>query len=175
MSSNKFISSGCDPGLVNFAFSIIKYLPNQRKVLHSHMVKNRVTDLKINVLQQRLAFYKEIRSYLIKYKPSVIAIERFMVRGRFGQSIAECISFMLGILSGLCAKLKIKFQLITASSWKNAFHRALKKDLKKLYKFLRPLPPHIVDSVLQATYAIDPTYKNFSTDYLKQLRATWKK
>lgn len=168
------ITAGCDLGMKNFAISIVRKRKNTFKILHAKMVKNLVTSMKENVLEQRFAFYMEIKKVLVKYRPTELIAERFMVRGRFGGSIAECLNFMIGTLAGLCHKLKIKFRAITASQWKNSFQHAMNKKLIGLYKYLKPLPPHIVDSALQATYGITPKYEKWSIDYLKQLRSRWK-
>jgi Holliday junction resolvasome RuvABC endonuclease subunit len=167
------IAVGCDLGLVNFGFSIIHYSATKQKVLHRHLVVNRVTDFKERMLEQRQAFYLEIRKLLRKYKPKILVVERFMTRGRFGQAIGECLTFMLAVLAELCHRLKIEFKAVTSASWKNAFQRRTQKKLDNLYKYLKPLPPHIVDSVLQATYGLDPTYQHWSINYLKKAKETW--
>ena len=122
----------CDPGVRNFAYSIIEYDTSNKpfhvrkvKVLQHGVVGCTVTELKSanSLYRQRLKFGSVFKRLKRDFKPTHSLAERFMSRGfGGGASTAEKINFMIGVLHGLdVAGHPLK--LIGASVWKNEVKR----------------------------------------------------
>ena len=163
---------GCDPGLINFAGTLVAFKGNEYRVLRNVMIVKTITDLKQNLEKSRDKFLKEIAKVgIYKEKKRVLSrlvIERFQARGfAGGASISEAVSLMLGVL--LTAGVASHFHTVTAASWKNAVNRVF--DLKEFYKkaWAKPLriEPHRIDSVLMCLYSEDLHNK---TSHIKGLK-----
>ena len=117
------------------------------------LMTNTIHDLTVFGLQ-RDAFLKEIDAWITHYKPDGIVIERFQTRGLQGPLI-EQVSIMLGLIAGSYPRIPIK--LITASTWKNKFHRRFKDRellLDDLYKVCKTTP-HQLDACLIGVYGLE--------------------
>jgi hypothetical protein len=143
----------CDPGTANFAYAVTRIRikqPFRFKILESGMIQNPIRDLTGLLADQTKAFEDEIHGLIEQYGVDVIIAERFMNRGRNGNT-GELVSFMLGIM------MKIPdthLTLITAAQWKNAFNKL--QDLKELYKEMKQrcrMEPHPIDAVCMSIYS----------------------
>lgn len=143
----------CDPGTANFAYAVTRIRikqPFRFKIKESGMIQNPIRDLTGLLTQQTEAFENEINALIEKYGVDVIIAERFMNRGRNGNT-GELVSFMLGIMMKIP---DIHLTLITAAQWKNAFNKI--QDLKELYKEMKAecrLEPHPIDAVCMSIYS----------------------
>lgn len=139
---------GTDPGTANFAFSVTRVkinAPFRYKVLKTGMIENTVRDLTGLLDKQSEAFKKEIKALVKEYDVDVIMAERFMNRGRNGNT-GELVSFMLGLMKEIKGT---HLTLLTAAQWKNAFNRI--QDLKALYKE-SSLVAHRIDAACISIY-----------------------
>lgn len=139
---------GCDPGTANFAFSVTRVKikePFRYKILETGMIHNTVRDLTGLLNDQKEAFKSELNALIDKYGVNIIVAERFMNRGRNGNT-GELVSFMLGLMSEIP---DTHLTLITAAQWKNAFNRV--QDLKALYKE-SSLVAHRIDATCISIY-----------------------
>lgn len=112
-------------------------------------------------MQILLIKFSKIIDKILKKDISIFTAERYMVRGRFGQAQAECISFMLGIIAEKCRKKKIPFKVISAATWKNKVNKHQKDYLETIYKWCKDkykMPPHHIDSFLQGCYGAEIPY-----------------
>lgn len=135
-----------DPGKTHFAYAIYK-----RNSLIAHgTIENTLKDLKEGFLynKQRIAFLKEIKRKFKKYldEPCLIAIERFVARGRSMGNVSECIGMMLGMMSWLFRKHYVT--LIMASSWKNHFNK------KEIMPENKNIVIHELDAMCIGAYAM---------------------
>jgi Holliday junction resolvasome RuvABC endonuclease subunit len=160
-----------DPGLNNFAYSVIK----NGKVIDCGFINDTVNDLRSEVLKDLTKkFYKKIKSLIKLHKPNLIIAERFMVRAKFLGASAEKISFMMGIVAQLAYRNKIEFELVTSALWKNRFNREIgKNELNIIYKKIKPILPHVIDSTFIGLYIVGP-YTDKSVEVaIKQVRYSW--
>lgn len=143
----------CDPGTANFAFCVTRIRiqqPFRYKLLETGMIQNPIRDLTGLLTEQTERFENEIQTLIDKYGVDIIIAERFMNRGRNGNT-GELVSFMLGIMMKMS---DIHLTLITAAQWKNAFNKL--QDLKELYKEMKKrckLEPHPIDAACMSIYA----------------------
>lgn len=138
----------CDPGTANFSSSIVRVLieaPFRYKILKTGMVQNPIRDLTGNLQKQVAAFEREMKREVKQFDVDIIVAERFMNRGRNGNT-GELVSFMCGILMKISGT---HLELITAAQWKNAFNRV--QDLKALYKE-SSLVAHRIDAACIGIY-----------------------
>jgi Holliday junction resolvasome RuvABC endonuclease subunit len=165
-----------DPGGSNFGLAVTKISKKRSKylVLYSGMLKCPIKDLKGDWTAEVVAFEKEVKSIIRKFKPTHFIAERYVLRKTVtGGTTTEGISMMLGI-AGLILK-KIKCKLITAALWKNAIGRAFgKESLKLWYKtdVKTVCTPHQFDAALIGLYLMWDTkhYTGFSKEkLLKQI------
>lgn len=94
-------------------------------------------------------FVDEIDYLFTKYKITHVAMERYMNRGRFGDTI-ESVSMMIGIICAMAQQRNITFYLVSAGVWKNAIARQ-GGDLESLYehgKIKYRLTPHEIDAII---------------------------
>lgn len=162
---------GTDPGTANFAYAVTRVRigqPFKYKILESGMIQRPVRDLTGLLVEQSNAFEREIKSLVRKYDVDVIMAERFMNRGRNGNT-GELVSFMLGLMY----KIKgVHLTLITAAQWKNAFNRA--QDLKELYKE-SSLLAHRIDAVCISIYGASMYLNTPAFDFLKTRYSKFRK
>lgn len=143
----------CDPGTANFAYAVTRIRikqPFRFKLLESGMIQNPVRDLTGLLVDQTKAFEDEIQSLIDQYGVNVIIAERFMNRGRNGNT-GELVSFMLGLMMKIP---ETHLTLITAAQWKNAFNKF--QDLKELYKEMKrrcKMEPHPIDAACMSIYS----------------------
>ena len=144
-----------DPGLVNSALVVLDY--KKRKVVYQTMVPVAITVLKNEEKDaQTKAFRKWYRKQIKKYKPTAFIAERFQNRGfRGGQSISECVSFMLGHIDSICCVNKVQTKLVSAVVWKNKVNKCFSlEDCYSIGKELK-VPPHKIDSLFMNLYLND--------------------
>ena len=192
---NTFTVLSGDPGLTNYAVCVTQYKKGKLKILKIGMIKSIIKNLVANDIVKTVGpkrkrekivikgnmylthkFIKRFSKLLDEYKPDEVVMERFQNRGfRGGQSIAECISFMLGVLAALCEMRKIKYTWITAAQWKNQFNRQLSLD--KVYDEIKKkwrIEPHVWDALCQGMYVADRenlyTYKRLKREKSKVVK-----
>lgn len=161
-SSERILS--CDPGVKNFAISIVDY-GSQVKWVNSFMVSAPITGMGADALGAKADEFADYFEGLINlYRPNKIAIETFMQRS-FRSNQASPINFMIGIIYALCRKYKIEFHVLMASQWK----KELKKQVAVVdsfydltYPVKQRLPNHIIDSIFIGTYHSSNQYKSQS-------------
>lgn len=143
----------CDPGTANFAYAVTRIRiqqPFRYKLLESGMIENPIRDLTGLLSEQTKRFENEIQTLMDKFGVDIIIAERFMNRGRNGNT-GELVSFMLGIMMKM---EDIHLTLITAAQWKNAFNKL--QDLKEMYKEMKKrckMEPHPIDAACMSIYA----------------------
>lgn len=168
-----------DPGTSakSFAWAITSKTKKDKETLVvSSMLRYPINDLtESSLAQQKLLFVKEMKSIIKTFNPTDIVAERYQVRGRFMGAASEKISFMLGILSTLYPK--IDYHLIIASQWKNKFNQCFSANLDVLYKELKPIPPHIIDSCLIGYYQLNREkknpFENWKAAMIRRLEKRW--
>lgn len=143
----------CDPGTANFAYAVTRIRikqPFRYKLLESGMIQNPVRDLTGLLADQTAAFENELQELVDTYGVNIIIAERFMNRGRNGNT-GELVSFMLGIMMKM---EDVHLTLITAAQWKNAFNKI--QDLKELYKEMKTrcrMEAHPIDAACMSIYS----------------------
>ncbi len=141
-----------DPGSRNMGISCVAVNTEGRvKVIANSIVTNPVNDL-TQFGPRRDAFLSEIDRWIDQFQPNGIIAERFQTRG-IGGPLIEQVSVMLGLLSGRYHTLPVK--LITAATWKNAFHRRFEHaTLDELYRESLTTP-HQLDSCFIGLYGLE--------------------
>jgi hypothetical protein len=141
-----------DPGSTNMGISILAVNEDRKvKVVANSIITKPVHDL-VCFNESRFEFLAEITRWIELYDPQVIFAERFQPRGIKGKTV-EAVNLMIGMLSGKYEDLD--FMLVTAGTWKNAFHRRFKNhSLDHLYKLTRTTP-HALDSILLGLYCAE--------------------
>lgn len=149
---------GNDAGSTNYGFSVIEFSKKNNKVkykiLECGQLKNTVKDLKLPAKPILNKYKKEIKKKIKKYGIKHHICERYMPRGRFGNT-SEYVNIMIGFL--LAQKLPVT--ILTASTWKNRVNKFIGKKQKgeklsgldKFYKIVC-VPPHEIDATFQAMY-----------------------
>ncbi len=103
-----------DPGSKNFSLCVIK----NNKVLGTQMLKNPLKEIKSATFSKIINdFSYEISSIINTVKPSVIVIERWVVRG-FGSGSADLIAKMDGMIIEMCRWKGIYYHSIMSGQWK---------------------------------------------------------
>lgn len=142
-----------DPGTTNMGISLVGVDKDLNvEVLANAVMTHPIHELAVNYKTGFNLFMIEIDRWVQMFEPDAIVLERFMTRGggSMGQTI-ECIGIMIGALS---AKYDLPIKLLSAATWKNAYHRKfLGEDLKKTYKICCTAP-HQLDATLIGCYAI---------------------
>jgi Holliday junction resolvasome RuvABC endonuclease subunit len=167
---------GFDPGINNFGYAVVKFTNHRPKILDFDLLASTVKELTNDVfLIQCQAFALLVKSIIKKYGPKRLIMERFINRGRFFAALVEKISVMIGIAQQICSKAKVTLLVVTSASWKNAFQRETKQDLKVIYKTYKPLPPHCIDSLLLTLYGYTKlnSYTDFNFKLLRRARRKW--
>jgi len=161
-----------DPGSRNMGVSLIATNEKHRvKVVANSIVTNPINDL-VAFNAARSKFLTEVHRWVTLYDPQGFIAERFQTRGNGGPLI-EQVSSMLGLIGGKYEDKPCK--LVTAATWKNAFHRRFDVELEELYK-LTLTTPHQLDSIfigifgLEQGLQIELDYDPF--DIVKQAEAT---
>lgn len=161
---------GNDAGSTNYGYSVIKfYLKNNKlkyQILECGQLNNRLTDLKVPAKTQLKKYINEINAKIRKYKIEQHICERYMPRGRFGNT-SEYVNIMIGYL--LASKLPVT--LITASMWKNRLNRFM-GGKGKLDKFCKAVcvPQHEIDATFQAMYLAEKIFKMEILDKFKHIK-----
>ena len=160
-----------DPGLNNFAFSaaIYKFKKDKlrRIIIDKYgFIKNPIRNMAGEVNPGIIAYTKEIKSLIKEFKPDIVVIERFQIRGRFMGLTAELVPLMMGILFYMLNNMHIFFFPVTAASWKNELKRRTGLELKVLYK---TYIPHLVDAFCLGAYKAnnDSVYRYIKRNYKK--------
>lgn len=155
---NKITVMGNDAGSTNYGYSVIKFKVKHGevsyKILECGQLQNTLKDLKVVAKPILNKYKKEIRAKIKKYGINNMICERFMPRGRFGNT-SEFVNIMIGFL--LAQKEPVL--LLTASTWKNRVNKFIGKKKKgeklsgldKFYKIVC-VPPHEIDATFQAMY-----------------------
>lgn len=107
-------------------------------------------------------FTDELDYLFSLYKITHMSAERFMSRGRGGDSTIEAISLMLGLVIAECAKRDVPYTILAAATWKLACARAVgdKEILAELYHYAKSeygKEPHAFDAALMAAYTVVDT------------------
>lgn len=133
---------------------------------------------KLSLMRSIKVFIKEFGSDLDRIKPGRVTAERFLTRGFRGAGI-EMINFMLGMMAAECFHRGIKFQAITASTWKNAINRRFnnKEALRTVYKGFKIKERHYVDAFLIAHFRFDKKFTKLKSidDIVKKIQVRIKK
>jgi len=160
-----------DPGIRNFAFSIIS--DKQDVLLSGHLI-NTIQNIN-NEMENEILLYKDAISTVLKKaklkKDDYIVIERYQSRGHKGTQI-EIVNAMIGITGCLFERLI----LIAPVVWKNYMKKKYgTNDMHKLIK-VDGLTPHMADSIGLGSYVMERrlNYENFFTNLLSK-EWTWKK
>ena len=151
---------GIDPGTKNFgAFAgEVNKGVTKVNVHHSEMFDHAMQELKGDALEQVRVFEREYMKLLTVHRPDIITIERFQSRGLKGKTV-ELVNVMMGVMMSANVKYvesnpKLKVQLLTASTWKNAVNRV--SDLELIYRVMKKhgVVAHRVDAALMSLYKI---------------------
>lgn len=107
-------------------------------------------------------FLDEVSYIFSTYYITRVVAERFMSRGRGGDSTIEAISLMIGLILAECKKLSLHYTVLAAATWKLTCARAAndKEILPKLYAYAKRQygkEPHAFDAALMALYTVVPT------------------
>jgi hypothetical protein len=160
----KITVMGNDAGSTNYGYSVIRFTKNRNKIKYKILecgeLQTKLKDLKIPPKPALKKYYKEIKLKVIKYKIDHFICERYMPRGRFGNT-SEFVNIMIGYL---IAK-KTPVYLLTASTWKNRLNKFVGKkqvdELSGLSKFYKVVgvPPHEIDATFQAMFLAEKLFK----------------
>lgn len=170
----KHVVMGNDAGSSNYGYSVIKFKLGSDsrityRILECGQLSNTLKELKVPAKPILNKFSKEIKLKIKKYGIDNLICERFMPRGRFGNT-SEFVNIMIGFL--IAQKLPVL--LLTASTWKNKVNKFLGKKTKetklsgldKFYKIVC-VPPHEVDATFQAIYLAE---KLFNIEILERFK-----
>lgn len=161
----KITIMGNDAGSTNYGYSVIKFTKSRNKIkykiLECGQLNNTLKDLKVPAKPILNKYKKEINAKIKKYAITDMICERFMPRGRFGNT-SEFVNIMIGFL--LAQKQPVL--LLTASTWKNRVNKYIGKKQKgdklsgldKFYKVVG-VPPHEIDATFQAIYLAEKLFK----------------
>lgn len=156
---------GHDPGTSNYGWSAMEFTSKAKvRVIRCGMLTNMIKEL-LGDYPKTLAlpFRKEVQHIIDKARPKFVGIERYVPR-RQGLS-NESVNYMIGHVLCHHAHTDISFSLMLAATWKNNFNKLL--DIEAFYLQCRPVPDHVVDSVLICLYAA--AMRNvFNTGKLRQ-------
>lgn len=150
----------CDPGTKNSAMFVADITLRDGKikkfkVVASFMMTVTRTD---HTSSSRKEFQKYIKTIKKKYKPDVFVCERFQPRGiHLKCSIIEQVNWMI---SEMCSIFNVDEKLVTAASWKNAYTKRGKVDLKEIYKEFKTIGPHRLDCMLMLLNQYNINHKN---------------
>jgi len=139
-----------DPGSRNCGISVVACNEHGRvKIVSNSLVTKPISDL-VAYGSQRSDFLEEIDRWIEVYQPNGIVVERFQTRGQSGPLI-EYVGVMVGLLGGY----RMPIKAITASTWKNAFHRRFDPlALDDMYAECN-ITPHQLDACLIGIYGLE--------------------
>lgn len=153
--STKLIMSA-DPGKENFSIAVQKLEDELPSILYVELLDCTITELRENAnppfIEQMRKFSSYISDILDSYKPVEVTMERFQMRFRTPGATAEVVNVMIGIACLLCLQRGIPVKLVIAGEWKNHFNRYSDIPLNDLYKSVKRLPPHVIDSAMIGLY-----------------------
>ena len=159
-----------DPGIKNYAFSIVTDKPD---VIYAGHLEYPICSLKYKDLAKDVEAYKNevcniLTSCNLSFKDA-IAIERYQSRGHKNIQI-ELINVMLGVIACMFTNQVI---LITPSTWKNAIKR--KYATHDMYKIIdkKELSPHIADTIGIASYTMQKYYDKDILNRLLEVEWSW--
>lgn len=145
-----------DPGKENFSIAVQELENDEPKVVYIELLSSPITELRENATPPFLEQLKTFSDYFVflleKYKPESVTMERFQMRFRTMGATSEVVNIMIGICSQLCLERNIPIKLVIAGEWKNHFNRHSDIPLNDLYKSVKKLPPHVIDSALIGLY-----------------------
>lgn len=155
---------GIDPGINNFAYSLITDVP-QPTVLFSGHLKNTIQNIAgTNLLEQSNKYIISIEELIKKAeldKKDKIVIERYHSRG-FRNNQTELVNIMIGCL---ISKMLYQTVLVLPVTWKN--HVKNNYGTNKMSSLIKGLASnHVKDSIGIASYFIEKTYKLKILDHL---------
>lgn len=168
---NSFIGIGLDPGVRNFAVSVMELefmgslaigsAGNVRtgidtvpqgmyvQVIKSGILKHPMNDIN-KIVPQTKNFLEEMSKIIDKYQPAFVCAERFQNRGFIaGGARIELVNIMLGALATLPQFAYTQLKLVSPIVWKSAAKRQF--DLKAYYKKCR-MPVHEFDASMIGLY-----------------------
>jgi Holliday junction resolvasome RuvABC endonuclease subunit len=159
---------GIDPGTRNMGLVLLE----DGKIVHARMLHDTIHSVAKDNVNLRVVFRKRIKNLFKKMgKGSALIVEQFAPRG-FGTNLSQLISLMIGNMQAIAEFYGIQENLVMSTHWKPAFKK--KHDLDKLYDDGRKLgaPPHIIDSLLLATYLYqNKSFDKFSiTNYKRNIK-----
>lgn len=166
---NKEYTFSMDMGIKNTALVV---LDKKHKIVHQEMIPVNIDTMVYpeNRIKSQM-FIEYFNDLFEKFLPKGVICERFQNRGfRGGQSIVECVSFMLGILGYMCTTFKSDLNLVTAATWKNEVNRHF--NLEKIYEECKKegLPLHKIDSLLMNLYYNNYNFEGIKKDYKKYIK-----
>lgn len=145
-----------DPGKENYSVAVQVIDEDKPSVEFVKLLNFRIRDLKEKAdppfEEQLKGFIKEITEILNTYNPTECSMERYQVRFRTMGCTTEVVNVMIGVVSSLCYERGITVKLVIAGEWKNHFNRVSPLPLEYVYKSIKKLPPHIIDSGLIGLY-----------------------
>ena len=164
--NTKLIMSA-DPGKENFSIAVQKLEDEFPSIIYVELLDCTITELRENAkppfIDQMNAFSTYISKILDEYKPVEVTMERFQMRFRTPGATAEVVNVMIGIACLLCLQRNIPVKLVIAGEWKNHFNRYSDIPLNDLYKSVKRLPPHVIDSAMIGLY-----YSMKNNDFYKK-------
>ena len=162
-----------DPGVENFSLCVQKLdsSTGEIEVERVELLKDTLHSLLEKATppfnDQVDLFSCYFENVLKTYKPKNVSMERYQVRGfRASGAAAELINIMLGLSVLEARKQLIPFRLVIAGEWKNHFNRVSEIPLKELYKMIKKLPPHCIDSMLIGWYCNKAPVSYYTKDNL---------
>lgn len=139
---------GLDPGSVNMGIAATDFTEAGPRVIANALMHNPIRGLTKDLQNKSTLFLNEVQLWVEEYEVDTIVIERFQTRNLNGVLIEE-VAMMIGMLLERFSHLQV--MLITAASWKNAFHRQYSYRLDDIYKVCKT-PDHLLDATLMTLY-----------------------
>ena len=119
------IVMGLDPGVTNFGIAVNSISAKAHKPVWAGKFKHTIRQDMQDLPAQFAAFEEEMRGLLARYKPSIIAIERFMNRGKFSGDQGEFVSMMLALTIRLAVEMipSVQVVIVQPGNWKTELNR----------------------------------------------------
>lgn len=144
-----------DPGVKNFAYSILELIPvivKGNSTVKVRVIKTGILEFPIQstsgIQTSVVMFLTELAFMINTHKCSGIIIEQFQSRG-FGTKLLELVNIMLGAIVAHFQHIDVV--IFSASAWKRAAKD--KFDLDKEYKIIT-CTPHELDATYIGVYGL---------------------
>jgi Holliday junction resolvasome RuvABC endonuclease subunit len=116
-----------DPGIKNFAYSVIELDDTSLEwsVLQVGYVEKPLTKMTL-LLDEVDTFIFQIEGLFNVWHPDMVAVERFLNRGRIHQALNEVVNVGIGLIFSTALRMGAKIGIPTSGVWKNTVNRNIK-------------------------------------------------